>query len=421
MASSSLPSLSPSQIQPTLVDWNSIAGTMPGLFQLLGLGEAQTQQAQDAVHQQAQQAAQQAQQAGQQYVAAAQPPPAQSPLESSNFLDQLAGNTASVLGRNPDYARQAAKRGEDEQLGIAKQRAANLEALQSTYEQQAMAARQLGNQEAELQARGKLDQIMRARTELMKLIGGATSKTYLEQQQQAGRIELQGARNQGALDVAKLKASIQAKLGTQLPPGFESAIKTTWNGKNIIDVGMFVGKSRDAVMNAAAEQGVIPVMHDQFKVLEDIQGARANADKILTNISPLLSKTAAERWTTGLRNRFGRIFQTDSTLGGYRTWRASAIRALRAAAGSGGLRLNQAEIALAVQNDIPDEMDTYDTAAQKIQNLADMLDSAEDPLTVSDWRTLTPRGGHPPGKPLPQSAAPPAAGNTKDPLGILGK
>ena len=54
------------------------------------------------------------------------------------------------------------------------------------------------------------------------------------------------------------------------------------------------------------------------------------------------------------------------------------------------MRINQAEINLAVQNDIPRITDTVGTATQKMANVKTMLDNAEKPLATHDWRKKGP-------------------------------
>lgn len=405
MSTPTLPPVGPSQVRVQDIDWSGLANTILGMQGSLGLSEAAQKTALDEIHKQVQAVQQQAAGAQQAYAEAAQAP---APMQGQvpNLLDQIAGGAASIVSRNPLYQQQALKRGEDQQQALADARTTNLKMLRDHYERQAMAAEQMGKVELAAQLRSKVDSVDKAQQSILdKTMQGRQAS--ITQANQAGigmeqtltkgqqAMDLERLRQQGQQELASLKEQVSLKFGTEMAGRFESAAKITWNGKKVIDAGMFIGKSRDTMLQWASDNGVIPVGKDQMKVLEDIQGARGNAQKIMESIGPMLSKTPLERYTTGLRNRFGRIFQTNGTLGGYRTWRGSAIRALRAAAGSGGLRLNQAEINLAVKNDIPDEMDTIDTANQKIQNLVDMLDSAEDPLTTHDWRTLTPGGGMP--------------------------
>jgi hypothetical protein len=54
-------------------------------------------------------------------------------------------------------------------------------------------------------------------------------------------------------------------------------------------------------------------------------------------------------------------------------------------AGSKGLRINQAEINLAVKNDIPNVTDTYATALRKLSIVSNMLDNAENPILSKNW------------------------------------
>jgi hypothetical protein len=62
-------------------------------------------------------------------------------------------------------------------------------------------------------------------------------------------------------------------------------------------------------------------------------------------------------------------------------------------AGSKGLRINQAEINLAIKNDIPNVTDTYGVALRKLRTVESMLDNAENPLLQNNWM---PQPGIPP-------------------------
>src|SRR5262249_25477969 len=105
--------------------------------------------------------------------------------------------------------------------------------------------------------------------------------------------------------------------------------------------------------------------------------ARANTSDILSQLEAKLPKDASGRVTTGLGNKLSQFFQTDSDLAAFNSWRTAAIKNLRATAGSKGLRLNEAEIKLAVANDIPQLTDTVAVAQQKVANLNKMFDNAE--------------------------------------------
>jgi len=402
----------------------SLLGTlMQG--QISGLSQADLEQQQAALHGQVQQAAEASNQATQQYQQAASAPPGPSP---TNFYDQLLGNTASVLSGNQNYQQQAQNRLQQHIQEIDKGRMANLMALKDQAEQKAQAAEKLGNAEVAAKSRMSVEQY----NSKMKLIAQGWKQAQdeknldtkgqqasdLENQRQGGRMDLEKLRQQGRESLAQFRESLSVDVSPADAAKFEANSITTWNGRRVVDIDLFTGKAKERIAQWAAENGAVMAKHDQMKVLQDIQGARANTDKIIQSIGPKLSKSAAERFTTGLANRFSRIFQTTPELGGYQTWRGSAIRALRAAAGSGGLRLNQAEINLAVKNDIPDEMDTYDTAMQKLSNLTDMLDSAEDPLTTSDWRPLAPTGGARLGATAAEKAAANKPAAKGDPLGV---
>jgi hypothetical protein len=115
----------------------------------------------------------------------------------------------------------------------------------------------------------------------------------------------------------------------------------------------------------------------------------------------------------GPRNKLSAVFQTDEDLAAFSSWRTAAIKNLRATAGSKGLRLNQAEIELAVENDIPRITDTVDVARRKMANLSIMFDNAEK--AVFGGRGAGPKASPTKGEPDAASgSAAPAGGDALD-------
>jgi hypothetical protein len=92
--------------------------------------------------------------------------------------------------------------------------------------------------------------------------------------------------------------------------------------------------------------------------------------------------------------------QTDPDLAAMGTFRNAAIQTMRAVAGSKGLRINQYEVQLAIDNDIPKMTDTWSVAHAKIANLQQFLDNTENAHLTRNRATPsagpTAAGGPPP-------------------------
>lgn len=162
----------------------------------------------------------------------------------------------------------------------------------------------------------------------------------------------------------------------------DNHVSQTNSGRYYVDLTGYTGKVKNAMMERYTAQGLPVVDGPRAKALADIDGARLNQDSVLTNVLDRLPKDAAGRITGGLGNKISQLLQTDDELAAFNSWRTTAIRTLRAAAGSEGLRLNEKEILLAVANDIPRITDTIGAAQQKQANIRAQLDNVETSMLV---------------------------------------
>lgn len=385
--------VSPSQVQPQEIDYSSLVGTLGPLMTLMGLGQAQQQQNMDELHGQVSQAQQQAQQAGQDYQQAAQAP---QPQSGGNFYDQLLGNTASVLGGNKEYGQQAYERGKQHDEDLRKSRVENLAALKANYEKAASNAEKLGNTELTAQYRTKVEQVTKGLQQLVQQGMRGQEAVTTEANKQGGRMELQGLKGQQAKDQIRLrglqavdlqKLKNEGKIAsTEEEAILGQAVTTTSTGYQVLNLSGLVGNSKNKAIMWAMRNDMPALSAADVKVLQDIQGARDNIDDIMANIEDKLAQDPTGRLASMPGVRLSAMLQTDDDRAAFAAWRTAAIKNLRATAGSGGLRINQAEIELAVQNDIPRITDTVSAARQKMDNVRTMLDNAEKPLATHDWR-----------------------------------
>jgi hypothetical protein len=128
--------------------------------------------------------------------------------------------------------------------------------------------------------------------------------------------------------------------------------------------------------------GVPIINKEQAGALQEVDNARANQRAILSQIESILPESASGRPGAWINKRMADIFQTNEQIAAFGSWRTAAINTLRATAGSKGLRINQAEIAQAIENDIPKLTDTVGVARQKVANITTLLDNVENSIVV---------------------------------------
>jgi len=141
-------------------------------------------------------------------------------------------------------------------------------------------------------------------------------------------------------------------------------------------------------------------------MLSDIDTAKANQDYMLQQIGSKLATDPSGRILSAPENTIEKLAQTDPAMAAVGTYRNAAIQSMRAVAGSRGLRINQYEVQMAIDNDIPKLTDTLPVAQQKLQNLKAFLDNTEQAHLVRN------RQGAQPPTPTPNSA--PAKFNVGD-------
>jgi hypothetical protein len=358
-------------------------------------------------------AADAASQAGQRYQQAAQTPvPQVNPLQQS--LESSLGNAASVLSHNPGYAQNARDRLQAQQQQLVQARIDNLTSLRDTYDQKARAAEQLGNTEMAGELRLKQEQLGKTLQALYDIQHQGlieerqTGVQQLKGQQQQGQIAARGAQQRetnAALEAGKnYRAGLTATggLGLQaaepgnIPQALQGLITTTRGGQKVLDMSKVPPKQRGMANAVAAANGLIVAGPQEMQALQNIQSTRLTMDKVFNQVQDLLPKDWQDRIQQTPGITMAQLLQTDPVRGAFRAWREQAIKQVRAVAGPGSnYRLTQAQIELAIKNDIPQLNDTWDTARQRLKNLSDMLDSSEEPILSRDWRQLSanvPRG-----------------------------
>lgn len=173
-------------------------------------------------------------------------------------------------------------------------------------------------------------------------------------------------------------------------PLVDNNLKKTSSGVPYVDGTNLKGTQASAVQLDAAKLGIPFLGSTGADAIANIDTARAN----LSNIQATLQSGGEGGNSISPSNGLTRLFEIPNyaaegftqsgpeatTLASYNTYRSAAIEALRAVAGSKGLRINQAEIAMSIQNDIPATTDTPAVRDAKISKMNSMLDSQEEGL-----------------------------------------
>lgn len=188
----------------------------------------------------------------------------------------------------------------------------------------------------------------------------------------------------GALRASEAQVRLDAMRKKNEPLDIAPDVQTTASGKKYIDGSSYQGEERNKARESAGASGVTMVSKEQANALQEIDNARANQKAILDQIGGLLPKDPSGRVLSAPATKLETLFQTNDQKAAFSSWRTAAIQTLRATAGSKGLRINQAEIQMAIENDLPKLTDTLSVAQQKVKNISTMLDNAENSIVVKD-------------------------------------
>lgn len=175
-------------------------------------------------------------------------------------------------------------------------------------------------------------------------------------------------------------------------PIVDNNTKKTSSGIPYVDGSTLTGAQADEAQLEAAKLGIPYLGAAGAGALNKIEEARQN----LSNIDALLSGQVPGSAATTPANGFEAVVDAPvyaiqgatqsgtygSTIASYNTFRSAAIGALQAVAGGtgSGLRINQAEIAMSIKNDIPSPTDDEKTRDMKIANMTSLLNSNEAQL-----------------------------------------
>ncbi len=175
-------------------------------------------------------------------------------------------------------------------------------------------------------------------------------------------------------------ALLQQMQDRNAPIDIAPDVETTETGRKYVDLGKYTVQERAKVRDAAHSQGAAIVTPALSNKLKDIDTARMNQRDLMADISSTLPKDASGRTLEYPNIMLSKAFQSDEARAAYGAWRTTAISTLKAMVGGqgSGLRINQAEIAAALENDIPQLTDTLPVAIRKFASITKQLNNVEN-------------------------------------------
>ena len=162
-------------------------------------------------------------------------------------------------------------------------------------------------------------------------------------------------------------------------------IKTTANGNQYADFSTVTNPDERSVLeNEAQAAGLQPPTDDNIAKLNAIADTRANLGNIATQFQNGVGYQNGLTKTLGgfgLSNDIASLFG-DSNISSFNAWRTAEINSIQALAGGSGsgVRINQAEINAAMQNDIPNKDETVAQGLAKIAVLNQQLNNWENQI-----------------------------------------
>lgn len=186
--------------------------------------------------------------------------------------------------------------------------------------------------------------------------------------------------------------------------------KTAYDGSQYVDLSSLTATQKQAAAAIASANGIPTILDAQSaSKINAISDAKTNLANIQDSLdtNALLGNQGIGAPAKGLENSFASLFGDDAVKS-YNAWRTAIINNVQALAGGqgSGLRINQAEIDAAMQNDLPvitgHNADSIQSAAHKLAILNSQLDT---------WQTQLLGGGN--------TAATTAAGNANTGSGGL--
>lgn len=168
-------------------------------------------------------------------------------------------------------------------------------------------------------------------------------------------------------------------------PIVDNNTKISSSGVPYVDGTNLTGTQAAEAQLEAAKLGIPYLGASAASAINSIEAAKQNLQNIATTLQGITPSNFIEAAADSLMYPVQGATQSGTygpTVAAYNTYRSAAIKALQAVAGGtgSGLRINQAEIQMSINNDIPKTTDTAATANKKLQIMNSLLDSNEESL-----------------------------------------
>jgi hypothetical protein len=249
------------------------------------------------------------------------------------------------------------------------------------------------NAEASKQTAEQPEQEAKAKSAQLVLAG--TSPTGMTANQQAEEAARQVAAKQGAqrigLEAQRVALEKTKEANANDIGDVSQQVTTTASGRKYLDLSQYqTPKAKEAARAAAQKAGIFPVGKDVADGLRAADTARMNVNAMFSQIQAKLPTDPTGRVLAAPGTMLSKIFQTDEQKAAFDSWRSTAVQAIQSLSEKGmGLRLNQQEINLFLQNSLPRLTDTVGTAKQRIENFTTQLDNKEKNALTQDRSTAT--------------------------------
>jgi hypothetical protein len=275
----------------------------------------------------------------------------------------------------PADARSATFKGTPQQQSAAEEKAARLQILNdpstSPYMKSVLALPGVTNAD-----------IIKAKNDELN----NNTKSQIEQARNEARQHLEDIRDQfrgqlTGLQSQLLQAKIDALNSKATPPsvGIDSDTKYTAGGTPYVDLSKYKGKDYSTAQQEAKANGVFGASAAEADALDQINTARKNMALINESIDKLPTHSMLNPigLVQAATNKVEAATGYDADLATFKTNTDAAVQAMKAVAGTKGLRLNKDLIKASLDNNTPSITDPQDVARDKYKKFMQFLDNQE--------------------------------------------
>jgi len=164
---------------------------------------------------------------------------------------------------------------------------------------------------------------------------------------------------------------------------FAGNVEHNVDGTPYLNYSRWGGKDKNAAIKFAVANGMRALSQPEADGIKEVDNAKLNIQTMQQRIHDILPADWQARIAQSPGIKMSQLLQTNDNRAAFGDMRVAAIQQIRALV-TKGLRLNMAEINLAVNNDIPQLTDTYATAMRRTNDLNDFLSNAANSVLMLD-------------------------------------